>query len=457
MADIERLLKQILSAIYGKDVRQSIHDSIKQCYYDGRAGGNDLEARDRAAAAEARMDTFVALPAGSTAGDAELRDIRVGIDGTVYGSAGSAVREQIRDTHTIEVSASKPTRDNTQLWIDPTKTQTVNVPIVIDGVTSFMQLNYNVAMIKDTDGNWKGIPALKGESVYDIALRYGYTGSEEEWINAMMSDGWVATCAALETKKLDKSDICNEENLSQLFQHIWKGVKSEATTHNGDILPVSVSCAGPDISYSVDYSSEISVDNETGVITLVNPSKLSFTYNTKESLNSLKGKYFTRGTLSVYYMDSDALDVSGTGHSSTGFEVSMEACIVYSSIQRTTYYLHSMKRDEYDDVVTIDGITYVYAGSPCQNAHDGVKMEYGVYVGNGMYGSANPNTITSGFESKIVFIGAVTGSAQLWIRGISPDGLNLEWAGNTLSWYSDESSSEQFNVINTPYYYVIMG
>ena len=34
MADIYELLEQINSAIYGEDVRSSIHDSIEQCYYD---------------------------------------------------------------------------------------------------------------------------------------------------------------------------------------------------------------------------------------------------------------------------------------------------------------------------------------------------------------------------------------------------------------------------------------
>lgn len=207
MADIESLLKQILSAVYGKDVRQSIHDSIKQCYYDGKAGGNDLEARDRAAAAEARMDMFVALEDGSTTGDAELRDIRIGIDGTVYQSAGTAIREQIRNTHSIEVSAIQPTRDNTQMWIDPTSDGHITIPVVVDGVTKNIDLHYNIAKIRNAKGEWEGIPAIKGESIYDIAVRYGYLGTEDEWMKEMLSDGWVAACTKLQEEKANKTEV----------------------------------------------------------------------------------------------------------------------------------------------------------------------------------------------------------------------------------------------------------
>ena len=53
------------------------------------------ENKDAIAVERARINQFVALEEGSTTGDAELLDVRVGYNGKIYQSAGDAVRGQI--------------------------------------------------------------------------------------------------------------------------------------------------------------------------------------------------------------------------------------------------------------------------------------------------------------------------------------------------------------------------
>ena len=77
------------------------------CHFNGYEV-KDANARKRLSATEektsvleSRMNVFSSLPEGSTSGDAELQDIRVGWDGTQYESAGTAVRKQVSNISPI--------------------------------------------------------------------------------------------------------------------------------------------------------------------------------------------------------------------------------------------------------------------------------------------------------------------------------------------------------------------
>lgn len=69
------------------------------------------------------------------------------------------------------------------------------------------QFSNVVAKIKNSDGKFESIPALRGMSSYEVAKAAGFAGTEEEWLTFMFDDGWVAKFQELETKKANSVDV----------------------------------------------------------------------------------------------------------------------------------------------------------------------------------------------------------------------------------------------------------
>ena len=80
---------------------QSLEGFATEPYVDYQVARIEGNLSSEIAVERARINTFTALEDGSTTGDAELQDIRVGADGTVYESAGASVRGQINQINDV--------------------------------------------------------------------------------------------------------------------------------------------------------------------------------------------------------------------------------------------------------------------------------------------------------------------------------------------------------------------
>lgn len=154
-----------------------------------------------------------------------------------------------------------------------------------------------------------------------------------------------------------------------------------------------------------------------------------------------------------------------------------------------TGYVSSTDPSAYPQDGEIDGVHYKYVK---QMGEAGAKIETGSYAGTGTYGSSNPNSLTFGFEPKVV---AVYGywqsnvSRYFDMTGTSKSNNNIAFIpmsilttsytsgigftyrttnnpscymkksadGKTISWYHNSGATEQCNDSEFTFYYMAIG
>lgn len=221
---------------------------------------------------------------------------------------------------------------------------------------------------------------------------------------------------------------------------------------------------------------DLSVSND-GTVSLVSAKNLSvFPSSTVADLSVIKGKFIqtiSAGTGVVY----------GYFPFKTIFYIPEDAEIVRDSGG-------SFVKPYVTKCQTVAG----YAAIPANNTieyigqlGDKVRIASGSYVGTGTYGSSNPNTLTFGFEPKIVIISGYSegdaskyqgigffvrgtkfssgsATAAVWQNATYPNSQNsanaVTWNGNEMSWYTTVNSmlaTSQFNAANSTYTYIAIG
>lgn len=345
-------------------------------------------------------------------------------------------------------------------------------------------------------GRVKLVPVSGQENVYDMTRADQPTQDGDPINKATLLQDATAALFGLGTDAVPDDVLAW---VGKYAQHWWRrrtptkeSYKTSEETPSENYVAV-----GYNTKLSVSYASTYNLNQNTGEISLVNPTTETFqtssqTTSARNIINTkLYGKYFTTSKSDEVHkitkklvntditLDSDWYVLSGRG---------LTLKVTKTQVQAGDWeYVQSSDRSAYPDSGEQDGYEYQYLGIPFENAASPhVKIATGSYVGTGKYGSSNPNSLTlQAKPKKVSIVGAYINSASSpgygqhyneaafycdvitseytsagygylnygGYQDIGGSDYKSKLVGNTLSWYNTSSAKYQFNESGVKYYY----
>lgn len=327
-----------------------------------------------------------------------------------------------------------------------------------------------ILRIRDENGNFIPIPAIKGDSAYEQAKLGGYTGTEEEFIQIL---GSLASINALQLAELDG------ETEEQLAAHIINGNNPHGVTaaqvglgnvdNTSDAnKPISTAVQAALNVLTSNLSSHASASNPHG-ITAGGIGAIPTVYSTSTDLNTQLQAGGTKMTVCAY--NSSTKNTPKT-QGITSYAHGMVITNAYTDQYGVQLCMPSGDSNMY--IRKKDG-TGIGAWQKVCNTADIPTIPtipkisgLGTYTGNGNAGQSTPCSLTFEAQPKFVLIMKHNASyVGFFIRGVnqylvasnngfSQSGNVCSWSGNTLSWYTLSSGQEyQLNAGTQTYTYYV--
>ena len=96
------------------------------------------------------------------------------------------------------------------------------------------RFNHTIVRIKNSEGKYESLPALRGQDPYELAVEAGFTGTKEEWMETVIGNGWVEAVSSLEATVATKATV--KHFTGTLLADGWTGTSapfSQAITVSG--------------------------------------------------------------------------------------------------------------------------------------------------------------------------------------------------------------------------------